>query len=70
MRFKTIIDKSGKITNEVIDREGQDCSNLLKITNSLGRQMSDERIGPDDDKVNEAVAHIMASIMSIWSCAP
>ncbi len=53
MRFKAVIDKEGKIVTEVLDRGQHLCSEVYKVTNAVGKQLSDEEIGPDCDKVNE-----------------
>jgi len=53
MKGKTIIKKNGDIVTEVLDREGQDCKNVFKLTERIGRQTDDEVIGPDCDTVFE-----------------
>lgn len=53
MRVKTIIQKDGTVVNEVIDREGQDCKNVLKITELIGQETEHEITGPDCDSVHE-----------------
>lgn len=54
MKFKATIKKDGKIVTEVIDRaQGELCSQVYKVTNSLGKQLSDEHIGPECDRVEE-----------------
>lgn len=47
MTLDITIDKTGKIITEVIDRGSHLCSNAYKLTNSLGRQLSDEETGPE-----------------------
>ena len=54
MKAKVVIDKEGKIVTEVTDRgKGNLCSEIYKVTNSVGRQLSDEHIGPECDTVEE-----------------
>ena len=53
MKFKAVIDKHGKIVTEVLDRGNHLCTEVYKVTNSVGRQLSDENIGPDGDTVHE-----------------
>jgi hypothetical protein len=53
MKFKAIIKKDGTVVTEVLDRGEHLCSNIYKVTNSVGRQLSDENIGPECDKVEE-----------------
>jgi hypothetical protein len=56
MKFKATIRKDGKIVTEVIDRnQGELCSQIYKVTNAVGRQESDEHIGPECDRVEEVV---------------
>lgn len=53
MKVKFIIKKDGTVVTEVVDRGEHLCSNVYKVTNSLGRQLSDEHIGPECDRVEE-----------------
>jgi hypothetical protein len=55
MQGKTTITKDGKVINEVLDREGQDCRLIqtLGVTGGVGRVISDEQTGPDSDTVHE-----------------
>jgi hypothetical protein len=53
MKFKAVIDKNGKIVTEVLDRGEHLCSSIYKVTNAVGRQESDEHIGPEGDTVHE-----------------
>lgn len=54
LKFQVVIDKKGKIVTEVTDRsQGSLCTEVYKVTNSVGRQISDEHIGPDCDTVHE-----------------
>ena len=55
MRFKVHIKKNGEKVTEVLDREQENCSVIKQFTNSLGREASDEIIGPECDKVEEIV---------------
>lgn len=53
MRGRTIIKKDGTVVVEVLDREGQDCKNVYKITEHIGRQISEEITGSDCDMAHE-----------------
>lgn len=53
MEFKVVIDKKGEVVTEVLDRGSHLCSEIYKVTNSVGKQLSDEEIGPECDTVNE-----------------
>jgi len=53
MKFKAIIKTDGTVVTEVLDRGEHLCSNIYKVTNSVGHQVSDEDIGPECDKVEE-----------------
>lgn len=53
MKGKTTIKKDGKLVTEVIDRGEHLCSSVTKVTNAIGRQISDEEIGPEGDTVQE-----------------
>ncbi len=55
MEFTVRIKKDGKVITEVTDRQDSICSNIKKVTNSVGKELSDEHIGPDCDKVNEII---------------
>lgn len=53
MKVKFTIKKNGEVVTEVVDRGEHLCSNVYKVTNSLGKQLSDETIGPECDRVEE-----------------
>jgi len=53
MEFKAIIKKSGEVVTEVTDRQEHLCTEVYKVTNAVGRQVSDEHTGPDCDRVEE-----------------
>jgi len=53
MRGKTIIKKDGKVVTEVIDREGQDCKDVHRLTENVGKTVGEEITGPDCDEVHE-----------------
>ena len=55
MKCKTTIKKDGQVVTEVVDRGEHLCSDVYKVTSRLGRQISDEEIGPDCDSVHETV---------------
>lgn len=56
MEFTARIKKNGQVITEVINREDSVCSNIKKVTNAVGRELSDEHIGPECDKVNEILS--------------
>ena len=52
MKFEVLIYKDGKRTHEVTERvEGEQCDKILQY--GAGTMLSDERTGPDCDKVEE-----------------
>lgn len=53
MKFEMIIQKNGNVVSEVLDRQDSICSNIKKVTNAVGRELSDEHIGPECDRVEE-----------------
>lgn len=53
MRGRTIIRPDGTSVTEVLDREGENCSQVTKITERIGRQTGEEITGPDCDTVQE-----------------
>lgn len=53
MKGRTIIKKDGTVITEVLDREGQDCKEVYKLTERLGAQVSEQVTGPDCDAANE-----------------
>ena len=53
MRGQTIIRKDGTAVTEVTERDGQDCKNVYKLTESFGKQISEEVTGPDCDTTHE-----------------
>lgn len=53
MKFIVDIYPDGKVVSEVTDRQDAICSNIKKVTNAVGRELSDEHIGPECDKVEE-----------------
>lgn len=54
MRWETIIDKDGEVTTSVLERGDQtQCSKIKQFTSGLGTELSDERTGPECDKVEE-----------------
>ncbi len=53
MRFKAVIDQEGKVVTEVLDRGNHLCSEVYKVTNAIGRQVSDDEIGPECDTQTE-----------------
>jgi len=54
MIVKFTVARNGETKTEVVDREGQNCKNVLKVTQALGKEKSHEITGPDCDKVDEA----------------
>lgn len=55
MKFQAVIKQDGVIVTEVLDRGSHLCSNVYKVTNAVGKQLSDEEIGPECDTVNEII---------------
>jgi hypothetical protein len=53
MKGQTTIKKDGKVITEVTDREGQDCKDVVKLTESVGKTIGEETTGPDNDQVHE-----------------
>jgi|WetSurSiteA1Bulk_404760.scaffolds.fasta_scaffold371688_2 hypothetical protein len=53
LKFRAIIKKDGKVVTEVLDRGKHLCTEVYKVTNSVGRQLSDEETGPEGDTVHE-----------------
>jgi hypothetical protein len=53
MEYKAIIETDGSIITEVIDRGAQQCATIKQLTNALGREISDEKIGDECDRVEE-----------------
>lgn len=57
MLVKATIKRSpaGEVVTEVIDRQQHLCSSVYQVTNALGRQLSDEEIGPECDPQTEII---------------
>lgn len=55
MEIEVRIKRNGTIVTEVIDRGTEECSNVKQVTSGFGREMSDENIGPECDRVEEVV---------------
>jgi hypothetical protein len=53
LKFKAVIKKDGTVVTEVVERGEHLCTEVYKVTNSVGKQLSDEETGPDCDRVNE-----------------
>lgn len=53
MKIKAVIKPDGKVITEVMERGEHLCTEVYKVTNSVGKQLSDEETGPDCDKVEE-----------------
>lgn len=53
MRIKAVIKQDGKVVTEVLERNEHLCSEVYKVTNALGKQLSDEEIGPECDTQTE-----------------
>jgi hypothetical protein len=56
MKGRTIIKKDGTVVTEVLEREGQNCKEVLKVTERLGSKVSEEITGPDCDTVRETIS--------------
>jgi hypothetical protein len=53
MEFKMIITPKGTVVSEVMDRGQHLCSEVYRVTNAVGTQLSDEETGPDQEPVIE-----------------
>jgi hypothetical protein len=53
MKFKAVIKQDGTIVTEVLERNSHLCSEIYRVTNALGKQLSDEEIGPECDSQHE-----------------
>ncbi len=53
MKMEVYIMPDGKVITQVTDRGQHLCSEVYKVTNAVGRQISDEEIGPECDTVHE-----------------
>lgn len=53
MRYEQIVDKEGKIVTNILDRQGENCNNIYKVTQNMGETLDDVRTGPDCDEVHE-----------------
>ena len=53
MKIEVLVKTDGTVVTSVMDRGQHLCSEVYRVTNSVGRQLSDEETGPDGDKVNE-----------------
>ena len=53
MEFKAIIKKDGTVVTEVLDRGSHLCKEVYRVTNAVGKQLSDEETGPDAEPVIE-----------------
>ena len=60
MIVKATIKRSpaGQVVTEVIDRQQHLCSSVYQITNAVGKQLSDEEIGPECDTQVETVTDV------------
>lgn len=53
MKIKVTIPMDGKVITEVVERGSHLCSSVYKVTNAVGKQLSDEETGPECDSVHE-----------------
>lgn len=53
MRVAYTIRPDGNHTVEVLDRQGENCNNILTQATGLGTVLQDEITGPDCDTVHE-----------------
>ena len=53
MKFATTIDLDGEMTHEVLERGETQCIQIKQFTDGCGTELSDERTGPECDKVEE-----------------
>ena len=52
-KWECIIKTDGQVITSVIERGSTECGRIKQFTDGLGREMSDERIGPECDDVHE-----------------
>ena len=55
MRGRTIIKKDGTVVVEVLERDGQDCKDVYRLTQHIGEQTDEEVTGPDCDTAHETI---------------
>lgn len=53
MKMEVFIYEDGQVVTQVTDRGQHLCSEVYKVTNAVGKQLSDEEIGPECDSVHE-----------------
>lgn len=53
MKMEVYIYPDGTVVTQVMDRGSHLCSEVYKVTNAVGKQLSDEEIGPECDSVHE-----------------
>lgn len=53
MKMEVFIYPDGKVVTQVVDRGAHLCSEVYRVTNAVGKQLSDEEIGPECDSVHE-----------------
>lgn len=53
LEFKAIIKLDGTVVTEVINRNEHLCTDVYRITNAIGKQLSDEDTGPECDTNSE-----------------
>jgi hypothetical protein len=56
MKYRITIKKDGQKITEVLDREGQDCKNVSRLTDQFGRVASEEITAQDCETVQESVS--------------
>jgi hypothetical protein len=56
MKFTATIKQDGTVVTEVLDRGNHLCSEIYRVTEAVGKQLSDENIGPEcGNTVSEVV---------------
>lgn len=53
MRYEFVIAEDGTVTTTVLDRGESVCSDIKQVTRGIGKELSDEVIGPESDDVHE-----------------
>jgi len=53
MKMEVFIYEDGTVVTQVMDRGSHLCSEVYRVTNAVGKQLSDEEIGPECDSVHE-----------------
>jgi hypothetical protein len=55
MKYYIDVHPDGKQVVTVTDRGQRECGEIKQLTNMLGREISDEQIGPERDRQEETI---------------